>query len=749
MNRWTPPEWRVTQARYSRDQFVALLGRPRESPPTVQNQRWEPVHIVARLVWDYCREAARFFCVPVAYTHDGGLATFAVLPLLGSLRGDVAWHSKQAQLRDLVVVNHRGNALEVWRWAYPAPYYIKGIVGGEEILLADRRNMPHRATCCTNGMWFVCLNSTFSQPDSQDYLSSVLVADLCLRLKGNEALKDRNLACKEVGVPREVHGQLEHAEFFFNRAVPDQGFVCSIQSAYTFIELTVVSLAQMWATRKFTALSETTFCSDIFQIKDALLLCNKGGYRSFIISASTMPQGTLSVYQVNEGKSRSLRTVPSGITKIARVSQLSECLFCISSEPRYAPPFGVELEIWDVDNTSSAAQRQVIRCHDNCYEVIGEGGMVLSLIREGNQCHLQHWELRLLSFITEPHPTEFVIEGGRMSRHAKNNTASAVFTHYEKSRLQYGTRKAVLARESIKGWDQCTLCLSDAVHPMCCPEGHLFCQECILEYLLKQKKDLAKASKIWEEQQRQKAEEEERKKEEAHRKTVEEFDKREAGLLVTPSASSTTSTSTSTSTSSSTTTTSASPDTPKPNPVAPNDRLTCFWVPQAAPTAGPAQAAKPPAAPDCPAAKHPLRLKQLISIVFDEKEDTAAKSPTHTSKPEKRCPVCLKTLNNASQSAVLRSCGHAYCHSCLTKLVSTDEATSTSTSTTSSTTTPTSTTPTKTRSEKMIGSKGGRCFVCSAPFKDSHVIKLQTGGTGFSGHGDKLLAEKYTPAARV
>lgn len=109
-----------------------------------------------------------------------------------------------------------------------------------------------------------------------------------------------------------------------------------------------------------------------------------------------------------------------------------------------------------------------------------------------------------------------------MSRHTKNNCASTVFTYHERQRLQYGTRKAMLSKESLKQWDECCICLHTGVDPMCwyafitlllcvsclfvfcSQEGHLFCKECVYEYLVNQKKELEKAKKIWELQGKQK-----------------------------------------------------------------------------------------------------------------------------------------------------------------------------------------------------------------------------------------------------
>lgn len=54
-----------------------------------------------------------------------------------------------------------------------------------------------------------------------------------------------------------------------------------------------------------------------------------------------------------------------------------------------------------------------------------------------------------------------------MSRHSKNNTASPVFSYYERQQLKdYGTQKHRLGKESLKALDTCFLCLHKLVEPL-------------------------------------------------------------------------------------------------------------------------------------------------------------------------------------------------------------------------------------------------------------------------------------------
>jgi hypothetical protein len=43
----------------------------------------------------------------------------------------------------------------------------------------------------------------------------------------------------------------------------------------------------------------------------------------------------------------------------------------------------------------------------------------------------------------------------------------------------------------------------------------------------------------------------------------------------------------------------------------------------------------------------------------------------------------------------------------------------------------------------------GRCFVCNSACTDADYIALSSGGTGYAGHGDNLVAQVQTPTARI
>lgn len=73
------------------------------------------------------------------------------------------------------------------------------------------------------------------------------------------------------------------------------------------------------------------------------------------------------------------------------------------------------------------------------------------------------------------------------------------------------------------------------------------------------------------------------------------------------------------------------------------------------------------------------------------------------------CPSCKDTLTNRHTLMAISTCGHIYCKKCAEKFVKLD----------------------------------GVCFVCNKSCKEKHLINLEKGGTGFSGHGDRLEATDF------
>jgi len=314
-----------------------------------------------------------------------------------------------------------------------------------------------------------------------------------------------------------------------------------------------------------------------------------------------------------------------------------------------------------------------------------------------------------------------------MSRHAKNNTASAVFTHYERSKLKYGTQKQRLGKDSQKHFDSCSLCLQPVIDPLSCHKGHIFCKECIYENLLSQKKDIKRQKKLYEAQQqqfREQGEAEEKKRKEAE---IQAFDKIETGLLpqkhnVFRPLNEDGSTSTTVTPAPSSSNALALIDNNKKStgnngnsaPVFQDEekpKLQAYWVPSLTPSATDKPIEAPPKEPRCTEGNHPLKLKQLVIVRFTPNSTkTEQEDPKHVYNARYCCPVCRRTLTDSVKAVIFKSCGHVQCLSCCEKF----------------------------SNDKI-------CTVCDKPYREVDVIKLQSGGTGFSSHDDNIEATKITP----
>mmetsp|Transcript_26865 Transcript_26865/g.37842 ORF Transcript_26865/g.37842 Transcript_26865/m.37842 type:complete len:294 (-) Transcript_26865:1291-2172(-) len=291
-----------------------------------------------------------------------------------------------------------------------------------------------------------------------------------------------------------------------------------------------------------------------------------------------------------------------------------------------------------------------------------------------------------------------------MSKHSKNNTSGMVFTYHERKQLKYGTVTERIGRDSIKDFDCCSLCIHPAIDPMCCNKGHLFCKECIYGYMLNQKKENARMLEKWEEQERKLQEEREQKELEDREREIHEFDKSVHGLLPVTNASSTQIIQHQDKTNNNNNNVTRKEDPRK------GLKLNSFWVPSLTPEAQPSVLKKPSTEIKCPEGDHVLRLKQLTAIMYSENKDKEA-----AQEGKYRCGSCFKTLSNAVRTVCLKKCGHIICAGCY---------------------------------DRVKSDKVKQCPQCSKPFKEKHVIKMETGGTGFAGSaGEKLNATKVTPTA--
>ncbi|XP_078447698.1 phosphoinositide binding protein [Wolffia australiana] len=277
-------------------------------------------------------------------------------------------------------------------------------------------------------------------------------------------------------------------------------------------------------------------------------------------------------------------------------------------------------------------------------------------------------------------------------RHSKNNNDLAFFTYDEKRKLGYGTQKERLGKDSIKPFDACALCLKPFVSPLCCPKGHVFCKECILECLLAQKKDIQRKQAAYAAQQREEAEEEEEKAVQDKARALDAFDRQNhAAVPDSPRQPVTAAAAASFQGANSVKVTSYEEEALR--------NMKAFWLPSATPSAV-AKVAPPPPSTLCPEGNEKLKLKALFPLRL---------TPAPHGGDGYVCPACHLALTNTHSLAAVSSCGHVFCQRCASRFVAGD----------------------------------GACLACGARCTAKQLVNLQKGGTGFSGHGDRLEATDF------
>ncbi|KAJ3086572.1 hypothetical protein HK102_012892 [Quaeritorhiza haematococci] len=236
-----------------------------------------------------------------------------------------------------------------------------------------------------------------------------------------------------------------------------------------------------------------------------------------------------------------------------------------------------------------------------------------------------------------------------MSRHSKNNTALAFFTHAEKQKLDYGTQKS--ARD-----------------PLCCTKGHLACKECIYENILAQKKEIVRQQKLYESQKKRLEEEQLQKELEKKEAELIEFQKQQTRFL--PEGMSGSSkvgedgkvykpvktarghvyvpdVEANEAQDKLKTAEALKELEKKAKPVLPS-----FWVPALTPAAAPDEIKEVKKETVCTATEqpHPISVKKFVTVQFTV-APTDRKSNDEDVKAGYMCPACLKTFTNGSKIA--------------------------------------------------------------------------------------------------
>ncbi|XP_022440774.1 nitric oxide synthase-interacting protein isoform X1 [Delphinapterus leucas] len=301
-----------------------------------------------------------------------------------------------------------------------------------------------------------------------------------------------------------------------------------------------------------------------------------------------------------------------------------------------------------------------------------------------------------------------------MTRHGKNCTAGAVYTYHEKKKdtaaSGYGTQNIRLSRDAVKDFDCCCLSLQPCHDPVVTPDGYLYEREAILEYILHQKKEIARQMKAYEKQRGARREEQKGLRRAAAQDQVRGFLEKEAAIVsrplnpFTPKAAS-----------------GNCPDGARPGSSAgptgkdKDKALPSFWIPSLTPEAKATKLEKPSRIVTCPMSGKPLRMSDLTPVRFTPLDSSVDRVGLITRSERYVCAVTRDSLSNATPCAVLRPSGAVVTVECVEKLIRKDMV------------------------DPVTGEK----------LTDRDIIVLQRGGTGFAGSGVKLQAEKSRPVMQA
>ena len=146
-----------------------------------------------------------------------------------------------------------------------------------------------------------------------------------------------------------------------------------------------------------------------------------------------------------------------------------------------------------------------------------------------------------------------------------------------------------------------------------------------------------------------------------------------------------------------------------------NDKnLQSFWVPSLTPEAKPTLLKKPDTKTYCPMSSKPLKIKDLITVKLTPIDDGDDR-PMVAKSERYKCAVTHDALGNSVPCAVLKNTGNVVTMDCIEKLIKKD----------------------------ML------CPFTGSKLKESDIIPLQRGGTGFAGAGTQLEAKRAGPVLQA
>ncbi|KAH3723008.1 hypothetical protein Pelo_18285 [Pelomyxa schiedti] len=327
-------------------------------PPSLQVSGGDEQNLLLaiRLLWDYCHQVTRLFCMPLSQCPTNCVAQFRVSEVLGSVLGDVHWvHQIEACSRRLIFAN-LCNMVEL-----AAGLYLRNIKSHECWCLVDR---VHSNFPAINAKWIV----------NMAYRGIMLIANI------ESEQRPQNIAVT-VQIP-ESRG----VQFFFRDAkFSDEGIMTIRSSPHSrTFELKRVQVAQSWATRKIAVLGSTKFQAEVDWIDTTLLMYKRTGSQVFILSAGLFSESGNKRYiiQVEEPPPTNIEQHSSACSVALLplcgsggyvVSQLSDSLFSVAF---FTSERCDKLEIWDINAATTGPQR-LIGCTGVDVSAFCEGGLII------------------------------------------------------------------------------------------------------------------------------------------------------------------------------------------------------------------------------------------------------------------------------------------------------------------------------------------------------------------------------------
>lgn len=246
------------------------------------------------------------------------------------------------------------------------------------------------------------------------------------------------------------------------------------------------------------------------------------------------------------------------------------------------------------------------------------------------------------------------------------------------------------------------------------PDGFLYEREAILEYILHQKREIARQIKAYEKQRGAKREEQKQLQRAAAQDQVRGFLEKEGSIVSRPLNPFTSKAATGTVPEDAQAGSSAG----APGKDKDKDKekaLPSFWIPSLTPEAKATKLEKPSRTVTCPMSGKPLRMSDLTPVRFTLLDDSVDRVGLITRSERYVCAVTRDSLSNATPCAVLRPSGAVVTLECVEKLIRKD----------------------------MVDPVSGQQLT------ERDIIVLQRGGTGFAGSGVKLQAEKSRPVMQA